>query len=273
MSSRFTADLVLAGLVATLLCGIAVADVTREPFDAKYSLSVGAFFTDHDTNIRLDSISGPGTLVNLENDLGLDSTTDILRVDGVWQFADRHRAHFSIFDLSQEGSRSLEKDLLIDGEPFSINEAVITDWKMRLFEIGYSYRFRGNQKFQWWFNFAVFMQDTSITVEETSAGGAVASEDVVLPLPKLGTMLEYAFTKRWIGRAGLDVLKLEIDDVGGSLVDFRTTLDYRVTENFNLGVGWHLINVAVDLDRSVSGWQGRFDWETRGFLFYGSLAW
>ena len=86
-------------------------------------------------------------------------------------------------------------------------------------------------------------------------------------------MVEYAFTKRWIGRAGLDVFKLELDDVGGSLVDFRTTLDYRVTDNFNLGVGWHLIDVAVDLDRSVSGWQGRFDWESRGFMFYASLTW
>ena len=35
-----------------------MADVTREPFDAKFSLSVGAFFTDHDTNIRLETGTG-----------------------------------------------------------------------------------------------------------------------------------------------------------------------------------------------------------------------
>lgn len=65
MSTRFPADFVLAVLLATLLCGGAVADATREPFDAKFSLSVGAFFTDHDTNIRLDTVDGPGTAVNV----------------------------------------------------------------------------------------------------------------------------------------------------------------------------------------------------------------
>jgi hypothetical protein len=40
-----------------------------------------------------------------------------------------------------------------------------------------------------------------------------------------------------------------------------------------VNVGWHLINVEVDLDRSVSGWLGRFDWETSGPMIYGSLLW
>lgn len=264
---------VLASLLTALIGDVAAADVTREPFNSKYSLSVGGFFTDHDTNIRLDSSAGPGTVVNLENDLGLDSTTNVFRVDGVWRFADRHRAHFAIFDLSQAGLRVLDKNLVIEGVLYSVGEAVVTDWKMRLIEVGYSYRMLDRQKFKWWFNVAAFVQDTRITVDEIGTGGSVASEDVVLPLPKLGSMIEYEFTKRWIGRAGLDVLKLEINDVDGKLIDLRATLDYRFTDNFSLGVGWHLINLAVDLDRSVSGWQGRFDWETHGLMLYGRLIW
>ena len=273
MRKKFPADFILTVLFTTVLCGVAAADVAREPFDARFSLSVGAFLTDHDTNIRLDSEAGPGTLVNLEDDLGLDSTTNILRADGVWQFADRHRAHFSTFDLSQEGSRTLDSDLIIDGDMYSIGETVVTDWTMRLFEIGYSYQILGSQRIQWWFNVAAFIQDTSITVEETSSGGDVSTEDVVLPLPKLGTTVEYAFTRRWIGRVGLDVFKLEIDDVGGSLVDFRTTLDYRLTDHFSLGVGWQFIDIEVDLDKAKSGWQGQLDWETHGWMVYASMEW
>ena len=260
-------------ILAVSTCSVAMAEISSQPFDKKFSISAGAFVTDHDTNIRLDTDAGHGTVVNLEDDLGLDATTNIFRADASWRFADRHKAHLGVFDLSQTGSRTLDRDLIIDGETFSVNEEVLTDWKMKLIEVGYSYRIRGDERTQWWVDVAFFIQDTAITVAETASGGDVATEDVVLPLPKFGASVDHAFSERWIGHAGIDVFKLEVGDVGGSLVDLRATLDYRFTDNFSIGAGWHLINVTVDLDKSVSGWQGRFDWETRGLMLYGRLVW
>ena len=250
-----------------------MAEISGQPFDKKFSISAGAFVTDHDTNIRLDTDAGLGTVVNLEDDLGLDATTNIFRAEATWKFADRHKAHFGIFDLSQQGNRILDQDLIIDGETFSVGALVLTDWKMQLTELGYSYRIRGNERTQWWLDVAFFIQDTAITVAETESGGDVASEDVVLPLPKFGASVDHAFSERWIGLAGINLFKLEIGEVGGSLVDIRATLDYRFTDNFSIGAGWHWINVTVDLDKPVSGWRGRFDWETRGLMLYGRLVW
>jgi len=263
----------LIAILTVSPCRIALAEVSGQSFDKKFSISAGAFVTVHDTNIRLDTDAGPGTVVNLEDDLGLDATTNIFRADAAWRFADRHKAHFGIFDLSQTGSRTLDKDLIIGGHTFSANESVLTDWKMQLIEFGYSYRIRDNERTQWWLDVAFFIQDTAITVTETASGGDVATEDVVLPLPKFGASVDHAFSERWIGRAGIDVFKLEVGDVGGSLIDLRATLDYRFTDNFSIGAGWHWISVTVDLDRSVSGWQGRFDWDTRGLMLYGRLVW
>lgn len=271
--TRFFRIFVLIAILALAPCSSTLAEISDLPFDKKFSVSAGAFITDHDTRIRLDADAGLGTEVSLEDDLGLDATTNILRLDTVWRFAERHRANFGVFDLSQTGNRTLDRDLVIDGEVYSLGSAVLTVWKMRLFELGYSYRIRGNERTQWWLNVGFFLQDTEITVAETLTGGDVSSEDVVLPLPKFGAAVGHAFSERWFGRAGVDVFKLEIGDVGGSLVDLRATLDYRFTQNFSVGVGLHLINVAVDLDRSVSGWQGRFDWETRGLMLYGRLMW
>jgi len=253
--------------------GIAMADLSGQPFDRKFSLSAGAFITDHDTNIRLDSDAGLGAVVNLEDDLGLDATTNIFRADAVWQFGDRHRAQLGIFDLSQSGNKTLDRELTIDGVTYSVGAKVLTDWKMQLIELGYSYRIRGNARTQWWVNVAFFVQDTAITVAETARGGDVATEDVVLPLPKIGVAVDHAFSNRWIGHAGADVFKLEVGDVGGSLVDLRATLDYRFTDNFSIGAGLHWIDVNVQLNRPVSGWKGLFEWDTRGIMLYGKLMW
>jgi hypothetical protein len=272
-SLRNFTECFLIAILAVSPFGLALADVSSHPFDQKFSFSAGAFVTDHDTSIRLDSDAGIGTVVNLEDDLGLDATTNIFRAEATWRFAKRHKAHLGIFDLSQKGGRKLEQELIIEGETYSIGESVLTDWKMQLIEVGYSYRFRGNERTQWWLNVAFFIQDTAIVVQETAFGGDVSSEDVVLPLPKFGVGVDHAFSDRWIGHAGVDLFKLEVGDVGGSLVDLRATLDYRFTDNFSMGAGLHLINVTVDLNRPVSGWQGRFDWETRGLMLFGRLVW
>ena len=270
---RFSLKCVLVVVFGFSLSRTTLAEDFGHPLDKKFFVSAGVFITDHDTRVRLDTDAGPGTEVSLENDLGLDATTNIARVEMAWRFAKRHKAHFGVFDLSQTGTRALDRDLVVDGDTYSVNEVVLTDWKMQLFELGYSYRIRGNERTQWWLNVGFFIQDTAITVAETATGGDVSSEDVVLPLPKFGLAVGHVFNEHWFGHAGVDVFKLEIGDVGGSLVDLRVTLDYRFTEYFSVGAGWHLINVAVDLDRSVSGWQGRFNWETHGLMLYGRLMW
>jgi hypothetical protein len=270
---RNSTECILIAVLAVSPFSLAVADVSGQPFDKRFSVSAGAFVTDHDTNIRLDTDAGLGTVVNLEDDLGLDATTNILRVEAAWRFAERHRAYFGIFDLSQTGTRTLDRDLIIDGETYSPGEAVLTDWKMQLIELGYSYRIRGNERTQWWVDVAFFIQDTAIIVQETASGGDVSSEDVVLPLPKIGVGVDHAFSDRWIGHAGADFFKLKVGDVGGSLVDLRATLDYRFTDNLSIGAGLHWIDITVDLNRPVSGWQGQFDWNTLGMMVYGKLWW
>ena len=272
-SLRNPARYFLLAMLSASPFSISLADVSDQPFEKRFSFSAGAFVTNHDTNIRLDSAAGPGTVVNLEDNLGLDATTNIFRIDAAWQFAARHKVNFGVFDLSQTGSRTVDQELLIDGDTFSVGAFVVTDWKMRLNELGYSYRIRGNERTRWWVNVAFFVQDTAITVAETTTGGDVATEDVVLPLPKFGFAVDHAFSNRWIGHAGADFFKLEVGDVGGSLVDLRATLDYRFTDNLSIGAGLHWIDITVDLNRPVSGWQGQFDWDTLGMMLYGRVLW
>ena len=148
MRTRIFADCVLLILIALGVPGIVAADVTREPFESRFSLSVGGFFTDHDTNVQLDTTAGPGAFVSLEDSLGLDSKTDILRIDAFWRFAERHRMHFAAFDLSQEGTQTLEENILFGEELFLIGESVVTDWDLQLYEIGSVYLIGGPYRFR-----------------------------------------------------------------------------------------------------------------------------
>src|SRR6185503_12517852 len=56
------------------------------------SIVLGAFITDRQSNTRLDSDSGgDGTDIDMEDDLGLESSTNVARLGGYVWLGRRHR--------------------------------------------------------------------------------------------------------------------------------------------------------------------------------------
>ena len=53
-----------------------------EPQRERGSVMLGAFITNRDSSTRVDSAFGPGTELNLEDDLGLDSSITVARLGG-----------------------------------------------------------------------------------------------------------------------------------------------------------------------------------------------
>jgi hypothetical protein len=94
-----------------LISGPAIANAQSADFD-RFSVSLGLFVTDRDSKTRLDGeIPGSGTEIDLENDLGLDKSDSVFRLDSYYRFNEKHRLDFSIFDLSRTASKQIERDI------------------------------------------------------------------------------------------------------------------------------------------------------------------
>ena len=77
------------GLLSSLVCLTQLLPLTAnaQPTDdgERASIMLGAFITDRDSTTRLDSDEGEGTEINLEDDLGLESSMSVARLGGyVW---------------------------------------------------------------------------------------------------------------------------------------------------------------------------------------------
>ena len=98
-------NLFLVGCASTDSAPDSASTALAETDDSSFSLSVGAFLTERNSKARVDSTNGDrGTEVDLEDDLGLDNSDAVVRVDGFWRFAEKHRIDFSVFDLSRFAS-------------------------------------------------------------------------------------------------------------------------------------------------------------------------
>ena len=69
----------LALLLVMFLSANAIADSHD---DERFSVSLGAFITDRSTDTQLNSAANPGTDIDFENDLGLENSDTVFRVDG-----------------------------------------------------------------------------------------------------------------------------------------------------------------------------------------------
>ena len=65
---------------------------------------VGAFITDRQSTTRLDSNDGSGTEINLEDDLGLESSTSVGRLGGYVWLGKRHRLDGAYFNMNRSSA-------------------------------------------------------------------------------------------------------------------------------------------------------------------------
>ena len=284
LKSIFRAAAVAAGIAAV---GPAFAQGNMIPFGKEaFQIDLGYYRPNFKSSFS-QSFPGspipPGT-INMEDDLGLDNHLDVLRLNGYWRFADRHRLFFGYYNLNRDTSAALNKNIgPISIPALGINDTILagsnvraeTNWDVYIVGYGYSFYKTETAEVTGKIGFNVANISASLTGTLNLAGGGVAgaagnSSDVTAPLPVIGISGEWAFAPRWKLIGSLGGFKVKIDDVDASVVDGTIALDYRLFRNLGVGVGYSWLKLKGDV--SKPDWNGSVNWRTDGFQIYGSLV-
>jgi hypothetical protein len=114
-------------LITVSLAWIGTAAAADSLDGDRFSLSLGVFITDRNTDAELDGSNDDGTKINFERDLGIDSSDTVFRVDGYYRFSEHHRFDFSVFDLSRSASKQIVKDIQWGDMLYAIDNVDATD--------------------------------------------------------------------------------------------------------------------------------------------------
>jgi hypothetical protein len=233
--------------------------------DPRFSISIGAFFTDRESQTRVDGESGRGTDIDLEDDLGLKKSDTVFRVDGYWRFAEKHRFDFSVFDLSRASSKQIEREIVWEDTTYPISSTVKTDLDLAIYKAAYTWMFLKRDRSFLGATVGLYVADMKATLSAPRLG-SFESNDLTAPLPVIGLRGEYRFADRWAIRGSGEIFAVDYGDYEGSLYDVFVGLDFSVTKVIAIGVG---IN-AVELDVGVSkrSFQGDLTWQYEGALAY-----
>ena len=185
-------------------------------------LLAGVYLADFDTRVRLTSgLPGSGTIVDLEEDFGLDDTKTRLVLHGDHRFRPRHRVDGTYYDLSRSGSKVLERDIDFGDISFPEGSTVDTNFDYRVLKLTYSYSLFQNRSVDLAISGGLYVADFDLrsTNRET---GEFEGEDGVAPFPMFGVR------GTWLAGPRLTIdLYAEYFEVDNSEDEFAAVVDYH----------------------------------------------
>ncbi len=265
----------LPGKVAVfiLLCGLSGAfahaadDASEYAFPESFKIRVSSFHIfNADSDIAVFGSSGVGASIDFDKDLGGENDITVPRIDGYYRFNQHHRIDYTVFRTDRAGSETLDLDITLGDESFSIGDRIDTEIEFDNYRLGYGYSFYHSPKVELivTVGLSVSRYDFSFALADGGKSGDVGATAV---LPTYGLRMAYRIDSHWSLQFVSETFFIDVDDkFKGTLLNYEFDLEYQFANNILLGAG--ISRISADLDVDTSDWEGRLADSNRGILLY-----
>jgi len=268
--------------IPVLLLVMVVAAFPQNAFSADpdspwetFSFSFGGFIADVSSDVRIGlEGTGAGVDINLEEALGLNASSTVLRLGATYRFGKsrRHQAEFSWFSMNRDASKRLGRDIVVDNVTYPVGTDVNSFLDFQIWKAAYNYSFLQDDRVNLAAGIGVFVMPIKFGVN--AAGIGDTQEDITAPLPVIGLRADFALTKKWFLRATTDLFYLKIGDFKGAIWDSSTAVEYKPWKNFGLGLAVNGFKVEVEANGSDYpnvDFVGNINFNYTGLMLYGKL--
>lgn len=234
---------------------VAITDPTHPFFTQRWLVQAGAAFNHVDSSANVGRAGGAaGTNLDLEDDLGL--STQKTSFDGMLRMRmdERWNMEFGYSDLSRSGTTSASRTIEFGRLEFPANASLSTDLGIAVYRLAFGYALYRSKETEAGVEAGLYIHDFNLAASgQANVGGLAAgfqSETfgVVVPLPTIGLFAHHAITPKWLISGRVDYMDLSLnqfhlfgfnlDDVSARVLSLEASTEYRITDNFALGVAY-----------------------------------
>jgi hypothetical protein len=254
----------MAVLTLALIAALAHADDYLSPTDERVRLSLGVMHVSSTTAIRLDSGQGvPGTPIDAENVLGVDSSDFEPKFQAMVRVGERHRLRFDYFTLDRTGQTTLGAPIVFRDVVLLTKDPVQANLSLRTLGINYEYSFIHREKFEVAATFGINDTDISVRAKvSTQTRHVDQREDQAGPIPTIGLDSTYVLSKRFYFDARAQYFKIAVDHLDGSLGFYELAALYRLRANISFAFGYTAAKARLDSRQTKDS--GYFNFDSKG---------
>lgn len=266
---RLLLGVVAFGACMTTAAGADAAAAT-DPITGRGFLAVGSFANSTGLDIRLDgAASGAiGTEIDWDQRFGLENAKRF-RMDGVWRFTPKHHLRLLYTDYSQDDRGSLQTAIQWGDELIPVGAQVTAGLGFEVIEAAYEYAFVTTPRTEISGSVGLHYTTLEARISAVVTAGSAGStrtvggpRSVEAPLPVVGVRGMWRLADKVYLDAQAQYFALSIDDIGGSLYNYRAALVWQPTRRVGLGIGYDAFGVDVDIKQD--DFRGKVDWVYRG---------
>jgi len=242
-------------LLFTFCAAVFIAATASAQPNSNFSLSAGVVPTNFSTSAVLSSNDNANSEdVDFENDLGLKSRLQNVRLDGFWRFMPRHRIDFGYTRWRRAGEKTIEFPIDWQDRHYDAGATLGVVNNADFIKLAYAYSFIRNDRtdFAGSFGFDTIWNKTSIEGTgtltgngQTVSGTYKTDTDFVAPAPLLGVNVTHLFTPTWMGRASVEFFTVTFNNSRFNVSDLRASADYLFGQSWSVGLGYNTVRYKV----------------------------
>ena len=237
----------------------------------RFMLRLGGYqIRGADTIVRLEANNEPGGVyIDFSDTLGGETSTTVLRLDGLCRFNERHSIGFGWYGLKFNGSKVLDKEIDWAGRIYPANTQVDSEIKFGIYKVDYQYSLFHNDKVELGasLGFNIMKISTSVVAQGINQSG---SKSVSAPLPVWGLFADYKFTPRFSAYYSYQFFFVNFQEkTKGGIQDFLFGLEYRLFRNIALGAAYNRFGMQLESKGEMATLN--FDTNWNGGMLYGAV--
>ncbi|MEH6556313.1 MAG: outer membrane beta-barrel protein [Oceanicoccus sp.] len=220
-----------------------------------HTFTLGSFYQDADGSVRSAANGQPGKAIDL-GDLGVTDDYSSWLLDYSYRPNENWRFSAGAYTFHGDGTRTMSSDIDFGGVEFPVGSRVDTDLEVNTYMADAMYRVYGSERAEIFIGGGFHVLDVTIdlsrdkSIGENTSSRSRSIEDLTAPLPNLRMQAFYALSPKWAVSGTVGWLSLEYGDSEGAFHYVRARTSYRLTERFDIGLGYQYIDVDFTRGRS-----------------------
>jgi hypothetical protein len=216
------------------------------------------------------SIGGPvlgaGTNLDFTQTLGGRDSTDAFRIDTLYRFNEHHAIGFSWYRIGLSGQKNLNQQIQIGDQTISAGAFTQTSLSFNTWRLLYDWSFYRNDKVELAVSPGLYMMEVKFnfagqgTINNTAGAVTLVNEQLTVPLPSLGLVLNYNITPKLQFQSRYDFFYLTMANYSGAMFELYGGLEYRIVKHFAMGAAYDRLSANLRGDQPQAGFQANFSY-------------
>lgn len=241
----------------------------------RLSFLVGGFFTGLNNDIHIGSEElGLGISMNLEDALGLQTSTFVLRSEFEYTFGKQQKSGLQLvyFGFFRDAKKILDSELEIGEVVFPVGTEVNSTYDLQILSAQYSYSFFLDKRVKIGASFGFFVMP--INFSTTARNSTASGTKFVAPLPVLGLIGRFAIAPKLFIDQSIKLLYLQVGNFTGSINDINFRVEYFPWDKIGFGLGYNSnhLNIKAKCSNNPLGFAGKISSGYTGIMCYGKLS-